>query len=75
MDRAKIKDYLESLRTRQLMASLNDARTCGWTYEYIDGEEVQVNHADIKVVLDTREHIPNKPQAKALRRKMVNRGN
>lgn len=69
----EIKEYLESLRTRQLMALLNDARTRGWCYEYVNGKEVTIDHAEIKAVLDTREHIPNKPEAKALRREMAKR--
>ncbi|WP_137743350.1 hypothetical protein [Robertmurraya siralis] len=69
----EVRNYLESLRTRQLMALLNDARTCGWCYEYIDGEEVVIDHSEIKTVLNTREHIPNKPEAKALRRERAKR--
>jgi hypothetical protein len=69
-----IKEHLESLRTRQLMALLDDARTCGWCYEYVGGKEVQIDHADIKAVLDTREHIPNKQEAKALRRENARKG-
>lgn len=70
----EIKEYLESLRTRQLMSMLNQARSCGWCYAYVNYKEVQINHADIKAVLDTREHIPNKHEGKALRREMAKRG-
>jgi hypothetical protein len=69
-----IKEYLESKRTRQLMSMLNEARANGYSLEVIDWKEVKVPHEEIKTVLDTREHIPNKHEAKALRREASKRG-
>ena len=69
-----IREYLESKRTRQLMSMLNEARANGYSLEVIDWKEVEVPHEEIKAVLDTREHIPNKYEAKALRREASKRG-
>jgi hypothetical protein len=60
------------------MAWLNSARACGGWWSPVD-KNCEYGHKfeDIKAELDTREHIPNKKEARALRRAaaLQHRGN
>ncbi len=60
------KPSLKSFHTRQLLDILNGARRCGGTYNPY-GMGVYYNLDEIKTELETREHIPNKQEAKKIR--------
>jgi hypothetical protein len=60
---------LNQYATEQLLAMLNSShRNCSRYYITINE---YFNTDEIKSVLDTREHIPNKQEAKARRQKMA----
>lgn len=69
---ARLVQELADIRkapTRQLMEWLKMARRCGGWWSPCDSKsEYGYKFEDIKAELDTREHIPNKKEARALRR-------
>ena len=63
-------EYLKSIDTRQLMSWRERAYACGGYYTPFDHKSNSAmifSIEDIKAELGTREHIPNKQEAKALR--------
>ena len=64
---------LSEYSTRQLKQILDSARACGGSYQPYDYGPAY-EFSDIKAEMDTREHIPNKKEAKALRREAAKRG-
>jgi hypothetical protein len=60
---------LNEYHTKELLQFLNSARACGGWYSPYDKNGPGYTVAEIKEVLKTREHIPNKKEAKELRRK------
>jgi hypothetical protein len=57
---------LKDRHTRELLRMLNDARPSGFYWvDYPSGPKYSVE--DIKAELATREHIPNKAEAKKIR--------
>ena len=59
--------YLKTLRTRQLLDLLKSCRIHGF-WDVLDNHSDHVVTLDqLKAELATREHIPNKKEAKALR--------
>lgn len=67
----KVRRFLKSLNTRQLMEVHRQCRAYGG--HYIKGS-MSISQAEIKKELDKREHIPNKAEAKAGRKlKIANR--
>ena len=68
------RDYLESLHTKQLLKLLKEARGC---YGYYTSEDELISDYgysmnDLKAILATREHIPNKLEAKRIRKEKLN---
>lgn len=63
-------EYLNKLHTRQLMALLNRCRACHGYYDVTDNNNPDfiVTTDQVKEVLATREHIPNKKEGKEIRR-------
>lgn len=63
------REQIKKAGTRELLGWLNSARACGGWWSPCDkNSEFGHKFEDIKAELDTREHIPNKQEAKALRR-------
>lgn len=63
-------EYLKSIETRQLMSWRERAYACGGSYtpfDYHSNSAMIFSIEDIKAELNTREHIPNKKEAKVLR--------
>lgn len=67
-------DPVEKLPTRQLLEYLKLARKCGGWYSPL-GPDAKVGYSIevLKMELATREHVPNKPEARA-RRQAAARG-
>lgn len=68
-------EEMEKLKTRQLLAHLR--RTYRWGEEDwtdADCKAKREYQAQIKAVLATREHIPNKQESKAIRVSRIKRG-
>lgn len=63
MMKVNVEEELKKTPTRQLLQLLNTARACGGSF--IDCYEITVKQ--IKDELSTREHIPNKQEAKLIR--------
>lgn len=60
---------IRNAATRELLGWLKSARACGGWWSPCDkNSEYGYRFDDIKAELDTREHIPNKQEARALRR-------
>lgn len=61
--------YFEAINTRELIRILREISLSGRLYVYGAGELCvgEIESAAVRAVLSTREHIPNKPQAKAIR--------
>jgi hypothetical protein len=57
--------HLKELHTKELMKALKQARSGSYSPFYPSGPHFSVD--DIKVELATREHVPNKAEAKAIR--------
>jgi hypothetical protein len=60
--------WLQKQNTKKLLSYLEHARACGFSYSPFDGD-VYFSIEDIKAVLATREHMPNKKEARAIRQK------
>ena len=80
----KFKDYkiysseqLQNLKTRQLLGELRSTYSwgCPYCWEDEDWEGLKAYRACIKVVLSTREHIPNKIESKKIRIARKKKGN
>lgn len=69
---ANLQQSLRAIKktpTRELLGWLQSARACGGWWSPVDkNSEYGHKFDDIKAELDTREHIPNKKEARALRR-------
>lgn len=69
------RDELNRLHTRQLLKILRN--TYAWEYDSW-GSKLQIAieqyRNDIKKVLSTREHIPNKIESKLIRKQKIKRG-
>lgn len=61
----EIKKQLKGMKTKELLSLLKTARACGGSY--IDCIEITIEQ--IKNELATREHVPNKIEAKIIRQK------
>ncbi len=69
-------EELIKLRTRQLLKALRS--TYGWDYGPYGGyghSSVEDYRNNIKAILSTREHIPNKQESKAIRKLRKKKGN
>ncbi len=58
---------LKKIHTKTLLKWQKKARTCGGSYDPTGNHETAITIDDIKAELDTREHIPNKKEAKHIR--------
>lgn len=70
MDYNKLKEEYENMGTRQLLAKYRSIRFnyCNWDmYEPEDVSHAEKELEIIKKILDKREHIPNKQEAKKIR--------
>jgi hypothetical protein len=68
---------LEKMPTRQIMHYMQRARECRNDFYSLSGYsygEPFYTIEEMKKVLATREHVPNKKEAKALRRERAKRG-
>lgn len=66
----RVRKYLKGMDTRQLMEVHRQCRAYGGTYDtYCPGISgvLSIRQVEIKRELDTREHIPNKVEAKKKR--------
>lgn len=70
-----ITDRLTAIPTRLLLKWLDLARKCNGSYSPTgcSSSEFQITVEDLKVELATREHIPNKREAKAIRQARARR--
>lgn len=59
--------WLNSQHTKQLLSLLNKARKCGGSFDPFDGGQVFYSTEEIKKLLETREHVPNKKEAREIR--------
>ena len=69
------RDELNRLHTRQLLKILRN--TYAWEYDSWGGKlhiAIEQYRNDIKKVLSTREHIPNKIESKLIRKQKIKRG-
>lgn len=62
-----VKEELRNTPTRQLLGLLSTARACGGRFDPTEYGEYFITTGDIKLELSTREHIPNKKEARILR--------
>ena len=62
-------EYLKGLHTRQLLAHLQKCRVFHGRYDVLENDYSgwEVTTEQVKAELATREHIPNKIEAKAIR--------
>jgi len=67
-------EYLQNLSTKELLSLLQSARACGGSYCLSSNDSTDFTTDEIKSELLTREHVPNKPEAKAIRQQKA-RGN
>lgn len=69
-------EQLKSMPTRQLLAHYKSLYSAGdnWIWEQKDWDEKHEYQALVKSVLDTREHIPNKLESKAIRKARKKKG-
>lgn len=63
------KETVEKFHTRKLLKILNNLRTFAMYFDDAETKEVKDEIDLIKEVLSTREHIPNKKEAKIIRQK------
>lgn len=70
-----IEESLKKTPTRQLLQLLNSARACGGSFGPTDCGCYYITVTQIKNELATREHIPNKKEAKEIRRFNSKHGN
>lgn len=70
-------EQLKQMHTRQLLTHYQSLRSAGdeYIWEQKDWDEKHEYQALVKSVLDTREHIPNKLESKALRKARKKKGN
>ena len=70
-------EQMEKTPTRQLLAELRRSYSYGCEYCWGDEEWKQLHQYkdQLKAVLATREHIPNKQESKALRKARKKKGN
>ena len=66
MNREERKQHLQETHTRILLEYLSHARKCGGWFSPFDNN-VGFTTTEIKEELSTREHIPNKQEAKLIR--------
>ncbi len=66
--------WLEKHHTRELIQMMNGARKTGGFYRPFEWSQDEYSVDDVKEVLATREHIPNKKEAKVLRRAAAKKG-
>ena len=68
---------LEKMKTRQLLAELRGTYTtgCPYCWEDEDWDGLRQYRNQLKSILATREHIPNKQESKALRKARKKKGN
>lgn len=68
--------YLQSLHTKQLMNLRDQTYATDEAWEIVDGVFLKISREEILAELNTREHVPNKKEAKEIRRqKMKERQN
>lgn len=67
---------LKDIPTKKLLYYLDHARACGGSYDITDNHNTNtmINIDELKIELATREHIPNKKEAKIIRQNKA-RGN
>ena len=65
---------LSKIPTRRLLNYLNHARACGGSYDITNNHcsDMVVSIDELKAELVTREHIPNKKEAKKIRQEKAN---
>ena len=68
----RIKRSLAPVHTRQLLDYLKHARACGGWYSPWDGS-TGYTIEELKAELETREHVPNKAEAKRIRQDKAKR--
>ena len=69
-------DKLQKLKTRQLLSELRHTYSmgCPYCWEDEDWDLHREYQKMIKSVLNTREHIPNKKESKAIRKAKIKKG-
>jgi hypothetical protein len=67
--------FLTTVHTKELLQWLNASRRCGGSYDpFYDGLGYSFSVKLLKNELAKREHIPNKKEAKEIRRQKAKRG-
>lgn len=66
-----VKRELKKYHTKQLIKILNVARACGGYYSPYDDNSNGFTFDQIKDELATREHVPNKIEAKRIRQELA----
>ena len=76
-------EALNKLHTKQLLKHLRSSRVCGEDCRYLYNNSPECeqclanqkyNEKQLKAILATREHIPNKQESKALRKARIKKG-
>ena len=69
-------EEMKRLHTRHLLGELRHTYRCGCPYCWKDSDWEQLRNykAQLKQELATREHIPNKPESKAIRKAKIKKG-
>ena len=62
-----IEENLKETPTKQLLQLLNSARACGGSFDPTDCGCYYITVKQIKTELATREHVPNKKEARVVR--------
>lgn len=70
-------EQMQKMHTRQLLAELRDTYTWGCEYCWNDEDWNQLRHYrdQLRAILATREHIPNKKESKTIRKARKKKGN
>jgi hypothetical protein len=61
------EEILKPLHTKQLLAMRDMAYATGYCFYVNEGKEYKITLEEIVKVLGTREHVPNKDEAKKIR--------
>ena len=72
-----LKDKYEKMNTRQLLAEYRGMRFNYTNYDMYEEEYIDNIEEELKIIkteLDTREHIPNKEEAKKIRQENAKKG-
>ena len=68
-------EEMEKMPTRQLLAHLRSTHRWGeWDWTYDDHQAAREYQEQVKAVLATREHIPNKKESKKIRKMRIKKG-